>query len=115
MSGPFFAEEAPTRRGAPEEPKVYPNAPGYRRRDTSKAAAEAITPRAGNLREHVLAQIKAKPGTADEVAARLGKTELAIRPRLTELTKQTPAKIVDTGERRFNASGRPAIVWRAAP
>lgn len=51
------------------------------------------------------------PQTPDEVAEFLGETVLAVRPRFTDLTKEN--KISDTGERRSNASGRKAIVWRA--
>jgi hypothetical protein len=105
VADPFtlFADEAPQR---------YPDVPGYRRRDTSKAAAVAITPRAGLLRDRVLAEIARRPSTPDEVAKRLGETVLAVRPRFSELVKG--AKIIDSGERRKNDSGRSAIVWRAA-
>lgn len=102
MSGPFFTEDAPA---------VYPDAPGYRRRATSKAAADAIAPRAVKLRDLVLAEIKKKPGTADEIAKRLRQTVLAVRPRCTELAKV--GLVVDSDIRRSNVSGRSAIVWRA--
>lgn len=94
-----------------DTPATYPDAPGYRRRATSKAAAEAIAPRAVVLKELVLAEIKRKPGTADEVASRLRQTVLAVRPRCTELGKL--GLVVDAGIRRSNVSGRSAIVWRA--
>jgi predicted ArsR family transcriptional regulator len=93
-----------------EAPKVYPDAPGFRRRATSKAAAEAIAPRAVKLKELVLAEIKRREGTADEIAKRLRQTVLAVRPRCTELAKLN--LIEDAGIRRSNVSGRSAIVWR---
>lgn len=91
----------------------YPEQPGYRNRDTSKEAAEAVQGRAVALRALVLQQISASAGlTADEVADRLGESVLAIRPRVTELSKLS--RISDSGARRPNRSGRNAIVWQAA-
>lgn len=55
------------------------------------------------------------PMTADEVAGALGQSVLAIRPRVTELQQDRfGAVVVRTGERRLNASGRPAAVVRTA-
>jgi predicted ArsR family transcriptional regulator len=92
-----------------EQPS-YPHVPGHRRRATSKAAADAIAPRAVKLKDLVLAEIKRKPGTADEIAMRLRQTVLATRPRCTELAKL--GLVEDAGIRRSNVSGRSAIVWR---
>lgn len=110
MSGPFFTEALFPEFDQDQAP-TYPRAPGYRRRATSKAAADAMAPRAVKLRDLVLAEIKKKPGTADEIAARLRQTVLATRPRTTELSKL--GLITDAGIRRSNVSGRSAIVWRA--
>jgi predicted ArsR family transcriptional regulator len=88
----------------------YPNSPGYKRPGTSREAAEAIKPRAAILRERSLAALKHRPMTADEVAAHLGESVLSIRPRITELHEL--GLIEQTGERRRNASGRMAAVWR---
>ena len=64
------------------------------------------------MRERVLAAIR-KAGafglTADEAAAKLGLTPFTARPRCTELNKL--GKIMDSGLRRENESGRRAIVW----
>jgi hypothetical protein len=106
VGGPFFTDEI----AAPER---YPSRPGWRARDTAKSAAEAMEPKAPLLRDRVLAEIRKRPSTADEIAARLKETVLATRPRTTELSKL--GQIVDTGERRKNASGRNAIVWAVAP
>lgn len=89
----------------------YPAVPGWKARDTSRAAAEA-TP-AQLLRGKVLAEFKRYGGcwlTADEVAERLGLSVLSVRPRVCELSAL--GSIYDSGERRKNASGRSAIVWR---
>lgn len=88
----------------------YPSGPGYRHRDTSREAALAIAPRVETLRDRVYRAILARPGTAEEIAARLRESPLAIRLRTTELARLL--LIEDSGERRANTSGRKAIVWR---
>ncbi len=91
----------------------YPTSPGFKRAGTSQAAAEAVKPRAKSLRDQVLDLLKAHELTADECAAKLQKSVLAIRPRLSELAKKN--LIEDAGRRRFNTtSGLLATVWRAA-
>ena len=90
----------------------YPYLPGFQDTDTSKAAADGIAPSASTLRLAALQVLKAGPRTADEVAAVMGESILAIRPRITELNQQ--GRVYDTGKRRKNSSGRTAIVWEAA-
>jgi hypothetical protein len=94
--------------------ELYPLAPGYKELTTSRDAAVAIAGRAETLRTKVLACLKeAKPGygfTADEIASFLDTSVLSIRPRFSELLKLE--KIERTGERRANASGAKAQVWR---
>lgn len=94
---------------------AYPAVPGARRRDTSQAAADAMKPDAGRLRQMVLSAITAAGAnglTADEAAERCGLSVLSARPRCTELFKL--GKIRDAGVRRRNASGRSASVCIAA-
>lgn len=90
----------------------YPNSPAYRAgSDTSFAAAESVD--AKTLRSLVLTVLKRYgPMTADECAARLNAKEFSIRPRLTELKRL--GRVVDTGTRRPNASGRSAAVLSIA-
>lgn len=89
----------------------YPHKAGYKDRDTSKAAAASID--ASLLREQCLAALKLLgKATADNVADYLDRSVLSIRPRITELLHL--GKVVDTGERWPNASGRSAKVWRCA-
>lgn len=92
----------------------YPHSPGVKspHRDTSVAAADAIQSRAAILRQRVADLFRTGRYTADECADALGETVLSIRPRCSELAKQ--GAIVDSGLRRRNASGKMAIVWRAA-
>ncbi|WP_242183133.1 hypothetical protein [Sphingomonas sp. CARO-RG-8B-R24-01] len=88
----------------------YPSGPGAQATDTSRAAADAVAPTAGMLRDRALGIVERSNGlTADEVAGRLGLSILSIRPRLTELARL--GKVRDSGSRRKNVSGRFAIVW----
>jgi predicted ArsR family transcriptional regulator len=93
----------------------YPHSPGYKARDTARDAAAAMKPKAKTLRDKALAEIRASGHhglTADEVAGRLGKSIMSIRPRLSELVEFQAIR--DTGKRRTNAcSGRSAVVWMA--
>ena len=77
--------------------------------DTSRAAAEDMELKAATIRDAVLAQLKWMPMTTDETAKRLGIDKLAVRPRFSELRET--GKIFDTGYRRYNESGKLAIVW----
>lgn len=92
---------------------AYPEAPGFKDRDTSRKAAESVAGTAPHLRRVVLDLLKRHPLglTADEAAAKLEQSVLSVRPRFTELLRD--GLIDDTGERRKNASGRSAKVWRA--
>ncbi len=89
---------------------AYPHQPGAQRRDTSQAAAVSMTTAGPRLRAQVLEAFEASKGmTADECAGRLGLSILAVRPRVTELSRL--GKLRDSGARRANGSGRKAIVW----
>jgi len=94
-------------------PPEYPARPGYKYRATSAQAAVAMEPHVPTLRDRCLRVLREHgPRTADEVAALIGESILAVRPRITELARQR--KVVDTGIRRQNAvSGKGAIVWCA--
>jgi len=91
----------------------YPDRPGAQDRETSREAADVMAETAPLLRTRALGVLERSNGlTADEVAGRLGLSILSIRPRLTELSRL--GKVRDSGERRFNVSGRRAIVWMPA-
>ena len=49
----------------------YPDAPGYRRQETSRAAAEAIAPREKSLRARVFDELKKGAATPEEMARRV--------------------------------------------
>jgi hypothetical protein len=89
----------------------YPVVPGFKREGTSAEAARSVSRSVGTLRDRVLAAIRQRPSTADELAEALSETPFSIRPRCTELLKL--GKITETPDRRRNASGRLAAVWKA--
>lgn len=89
----------------------YPATPGYRDLATSKAAANAIAGTVEELRCRVLAEL---PGTAEEIAGRLGLRRDQVAPRLTELSKEIPPRAVKTKTRRQNTeSGLTAAMYAA--
>jgi hypothetical protein len=93
----------------------YPTRPGFKAHGASEQAARKIAATASILRDRVLVEIgeSTRPPTADEVADRIGKSVLSVRPRLSELRRL--GKIVPAGERRTNKSGLTASTWKLAP
>ncbi len=93
----------------------YPKTPGWTEPTTSRDSALLMVNTCDQFREIVLRAIAASPSglTADEAAAKIGRTVLATRPRVAEL--RGLGKIEDTGERRRNESGRLAKTWRVRP
>lgn len=81
----------------------------------SNQAGDRIRPTTTTLRDKVLIVLaRVRSGlTADEIAERCGVSILAIRPRVAELNKG--GHIEDSGERRRNASGAKATVWKVKP
>ncbi len=88
----------------------YPAIPGFKRNGTSADAAEKMKSRAIPLRRRCLVCLKERASTADEVAERLGKSILSIRPRLSELVALD--LLEETGRRRRNESGTMAAEWK---
>jgi predicted ArsR family transcriptional regulator len=70
-----------------------------------------MTPtRAERTRNKIVSLLrKGRPLTADDLAERLDLSILYVRPRVSELVKQ--ARIVASGDRGLNASGRFANKW----
>lgn len=81
--------------------------------DTSIDAAAQAALTAGSLRYLVHRILFAHPDglTCDEVCAKAKRPRYSLQPRLSEL--RDLKLIRDTGERRRNASGAMAIVWRS--
>lgn len=80
----------------------------------SNVAGDRLRPKSPTLREQVLTVLRRHPAglTADQIAERMGKSILAVRPRVTELA--SAGALVDTGKREKNSSGMNATVWRLA-
>jgi len=89
---------------------VASRGPGADRRRVTRTQSCRIE----RLRRVVLDVLAAQPAglTADEIAAALDESVLAIRPRVSELFHA--GLIEKTGERRPNASGLNAHVWKKA-
>lgn len=105
--------------GSPPPAGFHKQTTGAPRQATMEAAA-SIRDEAVGLRQDVLDVLRAwGPHTADELADFLGKSVLAMRPRVAELSSEKwcqanlgkPALIYATGERRKNKSGRTAAEW----
>jgi hypothetical protein len=98
--------------------EVYPQAPGYRDRNTSRAAARAMQPRQGTIQAEVLDALAIRPMTSFELAAAIGRSYRSVQPRTAELARSTDTRgalIKDTGARRVDPeTGRNAIVWGLA-
>ena len=91
--------------------ETYPDVPGFKRHGTSQEAAAEVAEEASKLQMACFACLKIAPLTADEVATQLGRSVLAIRPRISELVAK--GWVVETPQRRINASGKWAAVWRS--
>lgn len=89
---------------------AYPDAPGWKARDTSRAAAAGVAEKAKSLRERVLDAVCARPGTPEQIAKRIGEPLMNVRPRLSELAAK--GLVEDSGLRGPAVGGRQAIIWR---
>lgn len=102
----------------------YPAVAGWKKRDTSRKAAEDMAPRKHSIESKVLYCLQCYgPKTADEMSVIIGEERHNVRSRCSELAiaerdKKTgdlirDALIEDSGARRINQhSGKAAIVWR---
>lgn len=98
-----------------QPPPTYPSGPGYSNDSTSKAAAADVAESAGTIRGVVLRFIAAAGAygaTTNEIAEATNISRDNVQPRTSELKVQ--GKIVDSGDRRHNANGKKAIVWKLA-
>jgi predicted ArsR family transcriptional regulator len=93
----------------------YPQLPGWKEPTTSREAALAISVDAKNLRDRVFKLLQSlapdEDLTADQIAIRLQRSPLSVRPRVSELA--AAGKVQRTGNRSKNESGMTAHRWRA--
>ena len=95
---------------------AYPKLAGFKAVRPSEEAAEAISGAAKTLRDELYRVIAGPPQglTADEVADRLNKPILSIRPRASELYRQGEIRWL-AGARGKNNSGMMASKWVKSP
>lgn len=92
---------------------IYPNHPGFRDTDTSRASAEAMKPRAATVRLMVLEALKLRPMTSQELADYLRLPFSTVQPRTAE--GRAKGLIEDSGKRgRSRDPSKLSIVWRLA-
>ena len=97
----------------PGEADAYPHRPGWKRTDTSRDAAAVFGFIALTMRDQCLAALQEDgPATSDEIAVKIGRPYMSVRPRLTEL--QAMGLVVDSGQRRLNPQRVRTVVWRLA-
>jgi hypothetical protein len=96
-----------------EMPRIasYPRRPGFKASGASEEAARHVAGGAARLRAQVLLELNRGSGTADEIAVRMRRSPLSVRPRMSEL--RALGLITATDERRRNDSGMTATVWKA--
>jgi hypothetical protein len=94
---------------------TYPDRAGFKTTGPSEDAAQAITGAAKLLREQVLQVIAAAPNglSADDVADRLNRSVLSVRPRVSELRRL--GEIRPSDRRTKNQSGMTATIWVTSP
>ncbi|MBB4398711.1 hypothetical protein [Bradyrhizobium sp. ERR14] len=89
----------------------YPNAPGSKGGGASRDAADQTVSRASKLRSAIESLMeKGYRLTADEIAAHMKESVLAIRPRVSELVKT--GVLIKLKDRRKNVSGMTAHILR---
>jgi hypothetical protein len=91
----------------------YPSTPGHKgEAETSWAAAAGIAPETSRLRRMTLDAIRSRGAvgyTSEELADAIGVPFASAQPRTSEL--KAVGKLVDSGQRRLNRSGKKSVVW----
>ena len=84
---------------------------GYRNRDTSIAAAKSNIEGKLTLKEQAYNAIasSAMPLSADEIAEKIGRPFISVRPRITELANE--GRICDSNKRGKTQWGKACILW----
>jgi predicted ArsR family transcriptional regulator len=91
----------------------YPDAPGWKARDTAQEAAKAQRGQSYKLQRDIIALLAERGAmTPEEIAEALGNRVMNIRPRMSELAAK--GAVIDSNERRRATGGRMAIAWRVA-
>ena len=91
----------------------YPNVAGHRGVRTSIQSAEEINPRISRIKKMIAIELESVfPNglTGTELALRLKKNILTIRPRTTEM--KLLGIIMDTEKTKKNDAGKPEIIYK---
>ena len=92
---------------------LFSIAPYVRGSETSRAAAESISPHITPLQQKVMDYLREHgPATDEEMQEGIPLGANTQRPRRVELWRK--GAIRDTGSKRTNASGKMAVVWAVA-
>jgi hypothetical protein len=87
--------------------------PYVRHSETSRAAADAMAPHVTPLQQKILDHLREYGELTDEeMQWGIPMGANTQRPRRREL--QLLGRVVDTGKTRANASGKQAVIWKAA-
>jgi hypothetical protein len=87
--------------------------PYVRGSDTSKAAADAMAPHVTPLQQKVMDFLREHgPATDEEMQAGIPMGANTQRPRRVELVAK--GRVIDSGTKSLNASGKLAVIWKAA-
>lgn len=94
---------------------AYPDAPGWKRTDTSKAAAKAVKPKAAWVRARVIdALTRLGPMTTEQIRIAVGLPYETVQPRTSEARAQD--LIHDSGARGPSRDpDKQSIVWAIGP
>lgn len=65
-----------------------------------------------SISDRCLETLRHEQLTADEVAEKIGESVLAVRPSICILYKE--GYVIKTGDKKANASGKPANIWVAS-
>ena len=88
--------------------------PHQRHSETSRQAADEISPSVGRLQAVVLAELKTNGrGTDEELMERTGLAANTLRPRRREL--ELKGLVRNSGEQRLTRAGKWAVAWEVVP
>lgn len=85
---------------------------GFKRTDTSHAAADDVRRKAETIRKRVMRQLTLShpdPLSSEEIAHLLDLPYESVQPRLAEL--RNAGKVIDSGVRRESRFGKRIIAW----
>lgn len=92
---------------------TYPESPGWKGTDTSRAAAERVSNRAPSIRRKVWDKLETSSMTGEELAEVLQENLYSVLPRLSEM--QLDGMVRDSGGRGRTKLDCDAVLWERTP